>query len=140
MGGMNWLFREPGPDTKLAAALRQMDAAPDTARGEDLRRRIMARVRPKLAERDVPIARWWEWLSSWFRIAVPVGLAASLAAAVILPRSGEMASLGSSTAEAGADSTLIVAAFSEPSAGGQLAAHLITPESNDWLLEQALSR
>lgn len=139
MGRMNWL-REPDRDPRLGAALRQIDPTPDAGRAEELRRRIMARARPRLAELDFPAARWWEWLSRWVRIAVPVGLAASLAAGLLLPGSGEMASLSSYTTETGADSTLIVAAFSEPSARGQLAAHLIAPEGNDWLLEQALTR
>jgi hypothetical protein len=137
---MRWLLGEPGRDPELAAALRQADSVPDATRGEDLRRRIMARARPRLAEPQLPTKHWWDWLSGWVRIALPVGLAASLAAGLLLPHSVETDSLGSYTAEAGADSTLIVAAFSEPSARGQLAAHLIAPESNDWLLEQVLTR
>ena len=137
---MKWLLSEPGRDPELAAALRRTDPAPDATRGENLRRRIMARARSRLAELDLPTERWWEWLSGWVRIAVPIGVAASLAAGLLVPRSVETDSLGSYTAEAGADSTLIVAAFSEPSTRGQLAAHLIAPEGNDWLLEQALTQ
>lgn len=137
---MNWLFRAPERNPRLGAALRQIDPAPNPAGAEELRRRIMARAQSRLAERDFPAVRWWEWISRSVRIAVPVGLAASLAAALVLPRSGEMANLGRYTIETGADSTLIVAAFSEPSAPGQLAAHLIAPEGNDWLLEQALTQ
>jgi hypothetical protein len=137
---MRWLLGEPGRDPELAAALRRSDSELDAARGEDLRRRIMARARPRLAELELSTGRWWEWLSGWVRIALPVGLAASLAAGLLLPHRIESDSLASFTAEAGADSTLIAAAFSEPSARGQLAAHLIAPESNDWLLEQALTR
>jgi hypothetical protein len=137
---MNWLFREPERNPRLAAALRQIDPVPDVTQAEHLRRRIMGRARPRLAELELPAARWWEWLSQWVRIAVPVGLAASLAAGLFLPRSSEMSLLESYTSEIGADSTLMVAAFSEPSVRGQLAGHLIAPEGNDWLLEQALTR
>lgn len=137
---MNWLLREPDRDPKLAAALRPLDSAPDPAEGEDLRRRIMSQARPRLAELTLPAARWWEWLSRWVRIAVPVGLAASIAAGLFLPGRGEMTLSGSSTTEMGADSTLMVAAFAEPAARGQLASHLIAPEGNDWLLEQALTQ
>lgn len=136
---MKWLG-EPGRDSELAAGLRRSDRQPDAARGEDLRRKIMARARPRLAELQLPTGRWWEWLSSWVRIALPVALAASLAAGLLLPHSIETESLASYTAEGGADSTLIVAAFSEPSASGQVAAHLIAPESKDWLLEQVLTQ
>jgi hypothetical protein len=140
MGGMKWLVREPGRHPEIAAALKRADPVPDAAREEELRRRIMARARPSLAELRLPTAHWWDWLSGWVRIALPVGLAASLAAGLLLPHSVETDSPGSYTAEAGADSTLIVDAFSEPSARGQLAAHLIAPESNDWLLEQVLTQ
>jgi hypothetical protein len=140
MGRMNWLFREPERDPKLGAALRQIDPVPDVARAETLRRRIMARAQSRLAEFDSPAARWWDWLSGWVRIAVPVGLAASLAAGLLLPRGGDVAGLGRYTIETGADSTLIAAAFSEPSTRGQMAAHLIAPEGNDWLLEEAFTQ
>lgn len=137
---MKWLLGEPGRDPELSAALSRAEPAPDAAGEEDLRRRIMARARPRLAELQLPAGHWWDWLSGWVRIALPVGLAASVAAGLFLPQVVATDSLASPTAEAGADSTLIVAAFSEPSARGQLAAHLIAPESNDWLLEQVLTQ
>src|SRR5690349_158474 len=140
MGRMKWLLGEPSREPKLAAALRRADPEPDPARGEELRRSIMARARPRLAEPRVPTGHWWDWLSGWVRIALPVGVAASLAAGLLLPRHVEIDSLGSTTIEAGADSTLIAAAFSEPSTRGQVAAHFIAPESNDWLLEQVLTQ
>src|ERR1700682_5112385 len=96
--------------------------------GEELRHRILSAARPRLVGLDTKAPHWWEWISGWMRVAVPVGLAASLAAGLFLPRSGEIATFGSYTAEAGADSTLVLAAFSEPSAGGRLAAHLVAPE------------
>jgi hypothetical protein len=34
----------------------------------------------------------------------------------------------------------VVAALSDPSAGGQLAAGLIAPEEHDWLLQQAVGQ
>jgi hypothetical protein len=93
-----------------------------------------------MAGLTLPAARWWEWLSRWVRVAVPVGLAASIAAGLFLPSRSEMTLLGRSTSETGADTTLMAAAFSEPAARGQLASHLIAPEGNDWLLEQALTQ
>lgn len=137
---MNWPLREPDRDPKLAAALRQLEPAPHPAGAENLRRRIMSRARPRLAESTLPAARWWEWLSRWVRIAVPIGLAASLAAGLVLPRSSDMTFSGRYPNDIGSDSTLMAAAFSEPLARGLLAAHLIAPEGNDWLLEQALTQ
>jgi hypothetical protein len=140
MGGMKWLLGEPDRDSELAAALRQAEPACDAAGEDSLRRRIMTRARPKLMELQLPAGHWWDWLSGWVRIAVPVGLAASLAAGLLLPHSVATDGLGTSTGEMGADSMLIAAAFSEPTTRGQVAAHLITPESNDWLLEQVLTQ
>jgi hypothetical protein len=137
---MSWLFREPPHDRKLGAALRQIEAAVPLGDSEPLRQRIGAAARPKLAELRSPAPRWWEWISRWMPVAVPVGLAASLAAGMLLPASGEITTLSGYTADAGADSTLMIAAFSEAGVGGQLAAHLVAPETGDWLFEQALSQ
>ena len=137
---MSRLYGEPRRDPELGAALRRIESASPMDDGEELRHRILSAARPRLLGLGTRAPHWWEWISGWMRVAVPVGLAASLAAGLFLPRSGEIATLASYTAEAGADSTLVLAAFSEPSAGGRLAAHLIAPESKDWLLEQALSQ
>jgi hypothetical protein len=137
---MSRLFGEPRRDPELGAALRRLESASPMGSAEELRRRILSAARPKLGALGARAPHWWEWISGWMRVAVPVGLAASLAAALLLPRSGEVTNFGAYTAEVGADSTLVLAAFSEPSAGRQLAAHLIAPEGNDWLLEQALSQ
>jgi hypothetical protein len=136
---MNWVFHEPPHDRKLGAALRQIETAVPLGDSEALRQRIGAAARPKLAELRSPAPRWWEWISRWMPIAVPVGLAASLAAGLLVPASGEI-TLAGYTADAGADSTLVIAAFSEMGVGGQLAGHLVAPESGDWLFEQALSQ
>jgi hypothetical protein len=73
-------------------------------------------------------------------VALPVGLAASLAAGLLLPDAEEVTSSSSYSMEVGADSTLVIAAFSEGSAAGEWAAHLLAPEGGDWLLEQAVSQ
>jgi hypothetical protein len=137
---MRWLFREPPHDPKLGAALRRIETAVPLGDGEPLRQRIGGAARPKLAELRSPAPRWWELISRWMPVAVPVGLAASLAAGLLVPASGEITALAGYTADAGADSTLVIAAFSEVGIGGQLAAHLVAPESGDWLFEQALSQ
>jgi hypothetical protein len=72
-------------------------------------------------------------------VALPVGLAASLAAGLLLPAGGEITTPAGYSADAGADSTLVIAAFSEASAGGQLAARLVAPEG-EWLFQEAVSR
>jgi hypothetical protein len=73
-------------------------------------------------------------------VAVPVGLAVSLAVSLLLPSTGDLVNVTSSGGDAGADSTLVIAAFSEASAGGELAAHLVAPAGGDWLFEQAVTQ
>jgi hypothetical protein len=140
MEGMSALFGEPGRDPKLRAALRRIESASPVGDVEALHRRILAAARPKLAELGASAPRWWEWVSGWMRVAVPVGLAASLAAGLLVRGSNDITGAAASTSDLSPDSTLVLAAWSEPAAGGQLASHLIAPESNDWLLEQAVTR
>jgi hypothetical protein len=138
MEGMSLWFREPERDPALARALRQLEAAAEPANSEALSRRILAAARPRLARVGCPVPRWWEWVSGWIRVAVPVGLAASLAAGLLLRDGvGDTADDGS---ELGSDSTLVLAAFSEPEAGSALTGYLIAPEATDWLMEQAVDQ
>jgi hypothetical protein len=138
MDGMSWLFRDSERDPDLGNALRRIELARETGDLEALRRRILAAARPRLAQLGAPALRWWEWISTWTRVAVPVGLAASLAAGLLVQASGTATAL--SGTDMGSDSTLVLAAFSEPASGSRLTAHLIAPEGSDWLLEQAVSQ
>ena len=134
---MSWLFREPERDPRLGQVLRQLEATPDDA--DRLRQRITAAARARLANARVPAPRWWEWIDRWIPVAVPVGLAVSVAGALLLPGSGELSVSRSVSAELVADSALVTAAFSDQ-LGGELAAGLIAPESDEWLLEQAVTQ
>jgi hypothetical protein len=140
MGGMSGLFREPKHDAELGKAMRRIEAASEPGDPEVLRRRILAAARPRLAQLGSPAPRWWEWISGWNRVALPVGLAASLAAGLLVQRSGNPYTLGSSSVDVGSDSTLVLAAFSESASVGQLTAQLIAPEGDDWLLQQAVGQ
>jgi hypothetical protein len=137
---MSGLFRDPERDPDLGSALRRVEATRGVGDLEALRRRIVAAARPKLAQLGAPALRWWEWISTWTRVAVPVGLAASLAAGLLVQGSGAAAALSSYSTDLGSDSTLVLAAFSEPASASRLTAHLIAPEGNDWLLEQAVNQ
>jgi hypothetical protein len=136
MGRMKRLLGEPERDAELSAALRNIEQAPLHADNDMLRRRIVAAARSRLAALAAPAPHWWELVSSWSRVAVPVGLALAITAVLLMPF-GMETSTSAAGADAG-DSTLVLAAFSEGS-GGQLA-NLIAPASHDWLLEQAISR
>jgi hypothetical protein len=137
---MSGLIKEPKRDRVLGEALRQIDAVAGAADAEILRRRIVSAARSRLAELAMPCPRWWEMISGWSRVAVPLGLAASLAAGLLVQGTVTGAESASYAGELGADSTLMIAAFSEPSSGRLLTAHLIAPEGNDWLLEQAVTQ
>jgi anti-sigma factor RsiW len=140
MERMSRLLGEPERDPRLGDMLRRLETASEPGAAEELRRRIMAAARPRLGELRVPSPRWWELISGWTRLAVPVGLAASLAAGMLVRSSVTAAGIGSYATDLGSDSTLVLSAFSEPASGGQFAAQLMAPEGDDWLLEQAVTR
>lgn len=137
---MSALFREPPRDPELGDSLRQMEAASTPGDDDALRMRIVAAARPRLAELRVPVRRWWEWISGSVRVAIPVALAACVAAALLVPGSSDYVGTEVSTTLAGVDSTLVLAAFSAPGSGNLLASHLIAPASADSLLAQVLDQ
>jgi hypothetical protein len=139
MDGMSGLFREPKRDPALGSALRRIEAASRMDDPQALRRRIVAAARARLARLGSPAPQWWEWISAWIRVAVPVGLAAALAAGLLVGGS-DTTTLSNSATDMGSDSTLVLAAFSDPAAGSELTGYLIAPEGNDWVLEQAVSQ
>jgi hypothetical protein len=136
---MKWLFQEPPRDRRLSEALRNQQTASHIPDAE-LHRRIVAAAQPRLKQLRTAGPCWWEWITRWMPVAVPIGLAASLAGALLLPGSVDLMTETSSTAEAGADSTLVIAAFSEAGTGSELAAHLVAQSTNEWLFEEAVSR
>jgi hypothetical protein len=136
---MSWLFRDPSPDPELGSALRQLERASSRDDAE-LRQRILVAAAPGLAARRSTAPLWWEWISRWMPIAVPVGIAASLAAGLLVPEAGQVSSPSSYSAEFAADSALVIAAFSDGPVASQWAAHLVAPETGDWLLEEAVTQ
>ena len=136
---MKWLFREPTRDPTLGAALRSLDHSAPAGDAELLRQRIITAAGPALSKlRSAP--SWWEWIPRWVPIAVPAGLAAMVAAGLLLPSSSDRVSAAVSSANAGADSTLVIAAYSEADSAGEVAGHLVTPGEGDWLFQEAVSR
>jgi hypothetical protein len=136
---MNWLFGEPSRDPRLGAALRQLEAGSQRD-DTQLRQQILAAAAPQLTELRSGQPPWWEWISRWVSVAVPLGLAASLVAGLILPQAEELTPASSYSAELVSDSTLLTAAYSESPGGSQLAAHLVAPGEGDWLLEEAVTQ
>jgi hypothetical protein len=135
---MNWLFQNPRRDPELGDALRKLEQ-PSRQDDADLRQRILAAATPQLSALRSPGRHWWEWVTRWMPVAIPLGLAASLAAGLILPADEEVSPTTEYATEI-SDSTLLAAAYSEESDAGQMAAHVVAPESGDWLFEQAVAQ
>jgi hypothetical protein len=102
-----------------------------------LRLRIATAARARLAAVRAPSATWWELLSAWRRVAIPVGLAAAIGIASIIPGSGKIPGFQSSI-QTSTDSALVLAAFSDESAGGQLADRLVAVD-NESMFQQAVA-
>jgi anti-sigma factor RsiW len=135
------MFDDPERDPRLADALRGMPT-PSASLGDDqVHSRIMAVARPRLAQLRTRQRPWWEWTASWARVAVPVGLAASLAAGVLLVQSttsvGSITGVATDTVTA---SGVILSAAAGTTGSPQVGDELVAQASDDWLLTQVMSR
>jgi hypothetical protein len=137
---MTWLLSEPERDPELAAVLRRIEPAPDLSGEEALRLRILRAARGKAREVNADAPRWWEWISGWIPVAVPMGVTACLAAALLLRGTGELGGAGGYGTETAADSAMVLATFSDAGFGSQVTAQLIAPEGDEWLLSEAFVR
>jgi hypothetical protein len=133
-------FGEPTRDPELGAALRRIDPASSLGDDEPVRRRILAAARGRLNDLRSPLPTLWEIMSGWVRVTVPLGLAAGLVAALLVPGSARLTWSPTYSLDGGTDSTLVLAALSERTPGAFPGAALTEPESDDWLLEQAISQ
>jgi hypothetical protein len=127
-------FGEPQPDPRIGEALRHRGLADPRVADEELRARIMRAARPELARmaRGRP---WWEWMAAWSRVAVPVGLAASLAAGALLARTGSATSTSGDT-----ESSVMLSAAAGAGGGAELGDRFVAQANDSWLLSQALGQ
>jgi negative regulator of sigma E activity len=135
------MFNDPERDPRLADALRGSPMPGGSLDDEQLHSRIMSAARPRLAQLRAWPRPWWEWTAGWARVAVPVGLAASLVAGVLLVRSP---SSGESLSSVAADTTTASGVILSAAAGGtgspQVGDELVAQASDDWLLTQVMSQ
>lgn len=129
------LHSEPGRDERIGEALRASDpaAAVSHSGGDDaVALRIVQAAAPQLSRLRTVRRPWWEWTAEWARIAVPVGLAATIVAGALLLTADEPVdpvALG--------ESALVL----DDGAGGSgLAAELVPAVSDEWLLAQVYER
>jgi hypothetical protein len=139
------------PDRRLAAALRELtgDAPVGEVDWTALHGRIVASAAAPLSARRARRARrpWWQFEAGWARTAVPLGVAASLAAVLLVGRASAVGN-GSATpplvaaippGESSAASTL-VSAIGDAGAERELVEAVSGPTTADALLEAVLSQ
>lgn len=127
---------DPPRDAQLGDALRRLDViAP--AELERVRRSIVAAAAPRLAALHAPT--WWEWTASWASAAIPLALAAGIAALVFALRTGsttpqlstEVATVSTSTY-----SPALLSVVGQRGSGSQVTDVVVGPASHDWLVSQ----
>jgi hypothetical protein len=126
------IHREPERDPRLAAALHGLAQASSDG-DEPLVARIVEAARPRLGELRRTPRPWWAWTASWARVAVPVGVAASLAAGVLLMRDAGAGAVDDDVTE----SALVLESGDGPG-GGNLAGSLLPQATDEWLLAAVL--
>jgi hypothetical protein len=135
------MFRDPERDPRLADALRATQAEGALLEDDSLPARIIAVARPHLAQLRARQRPWWEWTARWARVAVPVGLAASLAAGVLLIQSPSWRdSISNVAADTVTASGVILSAAAGTTGSPQVGDQLVAQASDDWLLTQVMSR
>jgi hypothetical protein len=120
-------------DRKIGEALSRRAPAASSVADDELRGRILRAARPELV-RIAGGRSWWEWTAAWSRVAVPVGLAASLAAGALLARTSTVATTGDT------ESSVILGAATGAAGGTELGDQFVAQANDNWLLTQALGQ
>jgi hypothetical protein len=140
-------FDDPPRDPHLAEALRRVETPLAPEADDALRARIVWEARGRLASRRLGAAArpWWAWMAGWARIAVPVGVAAGVAAGALVLRtpvvdaetSGaetELTVASQSVADTLALSELVLSGTGEPEPQYQVVDHVLGTTERDWVL------
>lgn len=134
------LFGRQKRDPELREALRRLELDPSRAEDDALRTRITQAAASTLRDRRrlAPDSgrRWWEWTSSWARLALPAGAAVVLVSALLLARMGAPASTEMATDTVAASSYLVGAPTNQ--SGGALLDQVLGPTEQDWLFSEAM--
>jgi hypothetical protein len=132
-----FLYRGPNRDPRLTAALRHLEEPISQAEADRLRAAILAAAKPTLLairERNTP---WWEWASRWRRVVVPLGVAASLAAGVLVARS-DLGRAVLADAAAASDHAMVLSAATMATGAELVTSELVLPMSRDALMGSAI--
>ena len=127
-------------DPALIAALRQTERELSDAAAERLAARITAAAAPHLQALRTRRRAWWEWAAGWRRVATPIGLAAALAAAVLIARTDVNGNTGQTDSTAVAERTAVLTAATTGSGRDQVVNQFVMPATQDALLGAAMTR
>lgn len=134
-------FGDPERDASIGDALRRLGPATSLVGDDALRARIQSAAQGRLSRLRDGGRPWWEWTASWARIALPVGVAASLAAAtVLLGTSVDPNASTTGTADTLTPSGIVLNAVAGAEPGGDVAGQLVAEASDEWLLTRVMSR
>lgn len=136
---MSRLLPDPERDPGVGEALRRLERA-RTWDEDELSQRIVLAARDQLARLRTPARPWWEWTAGWARVAIPLGVAASIAAAGILVSERGSIDPAWSDADSLTVSGAMLSAATLPAGEAQVTDQLLVPASEEWLLSGALGR
>jgi hypothetical protein len=134
------LLPDPERDPRLGETLRRLERTRPWEDEDELSRRIMLAARGQLARLRAPVRPWWEWAAVWARVAIPLGVAASIAATVILVSERGSFDPAWNDADSMTVSGAMLSAATLPAGEAQVADQLLVPASEEWLLTGALAR
>jgi anti-sigma factor RsiW len=133
------IFTDPERDPRLADALRLRREARSPLTDDGLHGRIVRAARPALARRRQVPQPWWACMAGWARVAVPVGLAASLAAGALLVRGADVAGeVTVAESDTPSEGSVILAAATAVLGDDSVTDELIAGNA-EWLLSEAMS-
>ena len=127
-------------DPDLRDALRRLDRELSPAEDDALRVRIALAAQPALRARRVSVPEsnrpWWEWTSSWARLALPAGAAVATASALLLTQVDLAVTTEAATNTVAASSLLV--SPGDATSGGALLDQVLVPVEQDWLFSEAM--
>jgi hypothetical protein len=136
---------DPPRDAELADVLLRAEQWAERSLDVDaLTAAIVARARPRLARLESG-GEWWEWTGRWAAAAIPIAIAAGIAAAYLVPRVADptledAAPVVATTRAVPAASVAFAALASPVRSGAPLVDALMGPATHEWLFTEAVSR
>jgi hypothetical protein len=136
----DFLFGKPKRDPELRDALRRLERSPSPGEDAALRARITQAAVPALGARRQSVREstrsWWEWTSSWARLALPAGTAVAVGSALLLSQVDIPLTTEAVTNPVAASSLLLSA--EDNARGDVLLDQVLVPVEQDWLFREAM--